>query len=554
MSNPATPQISVLGVPDLAETLTLLGFDVIGPEHLAPGVSVIASAATEADAIQDLGRNHPGSRLVVLARHPAGPEQTRLPILVNDLLAAAGWGPSIHPLGLSMVTEDERIPELEQYRPAAREASVWDGVELTTGQTPENQVEDSQFDQLVAAAAAQNLSEELVGAQLDADTEPATDLPSFDDMIEAQRQQTDATFVSNPSVAEPEVVTEAAFDGMVEEAKRNNMRQHDRARPEVPAAPTELDVLRALGEQFVADSSTVPFIPSAAPANGSQLQLELSGGGPRGKVLVFYGSKGGVGRTTFALLMAQRAAIAGLKVVFVEVTRGYGSVRSYLGLADAGLPTLQNAAVTGQPGDAILPPSKLVAVRAGSLPRVPFGVVLAPPVATFVPAHQINAAYNAVIAYAQTQADLVILDTAVGEPHDMAGVTDDIILPVFGRGAWGLGMTDTSVAGAEQLLATTKEFSTRGVSRNRLLMLINRVREGATDESVIIQQTLDQYVTFIGAAAEDSALAHLVNSGRPEGDNPTARRVSDAVLHRITGNPVFLPQAASKRHSPFAKR
>ena len=97
----------------------------------------------------------------------------------------------------------------------------------------------------------------------------------------------------------------------------------------------------------------------------------------RGDVLFVFSGKGGVGKTSVALALAERAG-SHLRVVLVDANRGQGDIRTYLRLGRSTLPTIWAAAATGDPARAIVPPEKLFAARHRQLQELHFAVVMAP--------------------------------------------------------------------------------------------------------------------------------------------------------------------------------
>jgi cellulose biosynthesis protein BcsQ len=173
-----------------------------------------------------------------------------------------------------------------------------------------------------------------------------------------------------------------------------------------------------------------------------------------GVVCVFAG-KGGVGKSTTAISLAERAAtsVPGLRVIVVDANRGQGDVRTFLKLDDAAIPSIYDAAVSRNPEvfrDVLINPKRLSSYRIDRSP-LHVGVILSPEKDQSDPSVVTSQIYAKAIEYARTKADMVFVDTQIIESFDTSGLIDDVIVPLFLDGAWGLGLSDTSTPGVQNL-------------------------------------------------------------------------------------------------------
>jgi Mrp family chromosome partitioning ATPase len=99
-------------------------------------------------------------------------------------------------------------------------------------------------------------------------------------------------------------------------------------------------------------------------------------------VLIVFAGKGGVGKSTTALSLAERAAIMipNFRVVVVDMNRGQGDLRTFLKLTESRLPSVYDAAISRDIevyDDIIVTPKRLSVHRKGRA-DLHFGIVLAP--------------------------------------------------------------------------------------------------------------------------------------------------------------------------------
>lgn len=291
------------------------------------------------------------------------------------------------------------------------------------------------------------------------------------------------------------------------------------------------------------DAVDAMFAAAAPPAESAPRVAPRRIRGHGSPLAIVCAEKGGVGKTNTTLALAQRAAdlAPGRRVVLIDMNRGQGDIRKYLKLGGAQLPSILDAAISGNVADAVLSPEQVTAARHASLPPISFGVVLAPEPESADPRIVTPDVYQRVIDMVRDQADLVVVDTQIVEIHDTSGLVDGLIVPTLAHDAYGVTLTDTSAPGVSNLVTMLHHFAQQGVPANRLMIVINRALQGY--DTNVLRGMLTKYGTFAGAVEEKSLLARQANMGRIPHNDPVLAPVLDAVLLRVTGWPCFQPVA-----------
>jgi len=265
-------------------------------------------------------------------------------------------------------------------------------------------------------------------------------------------------------------------------------------------------------------------------------------------MIISLAAKGGVGKTSSATFLAQRAAeVGGLKVVLVDMNRGQGDIRKFLRLIGAPLPSVYEAAVRGDPRLAIITPDRLTAARHVRLGKLGFALAMAPP-ETMLDTDQVNAGvYRDVIEEARTVADLVIVDTQIVEAVDTSELIDDVVVPALAKDAWALAISDVSMASVDNLKSRLTAFAGAGVPPDRVMFTVNRMSAGAVFNPEALADVFRHATTrvplahYVGAVAHDQAIADGMNIGGIEHNLPSIAPMLDTVLFRVTGLEAFDP-------------
>lgn len=355
--------------------------------------------------------------------------------------------------------------------------------------------------------------------------EPEEYAPSFDELV------FDPATAGAPA-PQPAPATEPAAESVIDGFDFDFSVLDD---PQPAAAPTEVPAAFA-GDRHpltATSNAVIRATPNDISANAGKLIASIAG-------------KGGVGKTTTALHLAERAAETGMRVILVDANRGQGDVRKYLRAESPGLPSIYNLAVTGDPMTALITPDQLNTARGPHLPPVHFGVILAPPPTLADPSVVSATVYAQALAFALANADLVVLDTQIAEGYDTSGLFDHIIVPSLAQGAWAYGIADSSRPGVENLLERVKAFAAAGVDRSRVLLVMNEIDRFTDKDRQAAEARFAEYSTLLGGIGKDPAIEARMNAGEIRTDHATMRPVIDAALYAITGNEQFRGGTTSK--------
>lgn len=275
----------------------------------------------------------------------------------------------------------------------------------------------------------------------------------------------------------------------------------------------------------------------------------------QGHLLITWAGKGGVGKSTVSMALAQYAASHGgtrqdpYRVVLIDGNRGQGDLRRFLRLSAAAIPTIFDAS-GGNPSQALVSSSTINAERGKDWGSIDFALVAAPARQYADPAITTNETYRQVINYCRSVADLVIVDTQISEAHDNSRLFDDVFLPMAASpssGAWLFGLSDPEPAGISNLVDQSALFREAGVPRDRMLLAINRIQDHEHDLASALQNSLSVCGNFMGLALEDASVRDATTTGRLAATSPALAPVLATTLHWATGNQAFRisPDSAS---------
>lgn len=273
-------------------------------------------------------------------------------------------------------------------------------------------------------------------------------------------------------------------------------------------------------------------------------------------IIVCFASKGGVGKSTWSLTLAQAAAEMNLRVTLIDGNRGQGGVRKFLRVNE-NVNSIYDAAVRNDPLAALAMPRDVNAARSSSLPPVSYAVVFAPPDALADPRVVTSRIYADVVEYARSVSDLVILDTQISERFDTTGIIESVAIPsIGGPGGFGLGITNDSSEGVRNLQERLEHFSSVGVTRDHLFTVVNNI--SYFDDSIIasFRNRYSPYSTFVGVVGADEDFKNRYNVGIIDTEGSTLTPAVRYVLRAATGDARFDPvqEPQKTRRFGFGRR
>ncbi|MGC0252647.1 hypothetical protein [Pseudactinotalea sp. Z1748] len=293
-----------------------------------------------------------------------------------------------------------------------------------------------------------------------------------------------------------------------------------------PVAAAGLDDLDSILAQ-----SAAPHVPHAGASRAGQVIISMSG-------------KGGSGKSSVALSLAQYAALngpEGMRVTIVDANRGQGDLRTYLRIPSAPIPTVYDAVRTGDAAVTLSAPEVLAQYRDDQWGRLGFALLPAPPPDLANPEVVTAEVYAKAISYARSVSDLVVIDTQIHEAYDTSQLWDRVMIPLLADDAWGLAVTDTSPPGARNLVERLGALEQAGVPRDRTLITLNKVGEKDLEAAELLSTRLSGIGRYVGTVPLDLRIETEMKVGRLPHDNENLAPVLATALHIVTGLSQFDP-------------
>lgn len=319
--------------------------------------------------------------------------------------------------------------------------------------------------------------------------------------------------------------------------------------PVAPAAPVAAPSVAAPAPAPAPAAFTAPVAPAyaepvAAPAPAPAAMAAAPVYETEGAhTIMSTAGKGGVGKSSIALALGERAARLGkMRVVVLDGNRGQGDLRTYLRLARAPLPTVYDVAAGADPASVIIRPDQIAANRLASLEPVQFAVALAPLSGMAGRDVVTSDVYGQVLDTARAVADLVVVDTQIAESSDTSGLFDDVWVPAMAQYAHMVGITNLNAASIDNLTERILEFRGAGVDVDHINVILNDVPEEVDYDQQRTAEHLGKLGWLRGAVRRDTSIIASNNAGEVPWDNPALAPVLDAVLFAVTGMEEFGPK------------
>lgn len=272
-----------------------------------------------------------------------------------------------------------------------------------------------------------------------------------------------------------------------------------------------------------------------------------------GDVLFTWAAKGGVGKTSIAMMLAQRAAEKGKKVVLVDGNRGQGDVRKYLRLNTAGLPTAYDVASGAKPASAILHPKILRSNRPDTVDDIDFALVQAPSQG-LANASVVNTdVYRQILAACREVAELVVIDTQIAEEDDTTKLHSELWVPAMASYAWNLAIADTSPPGVTNLKERITDHEKDGVPSTRTMSVINNASQTLDYNEQKLGDYLGEKSNFVGFVKREASIESSLTMGNIPTTDPAITHELDAILYRVTGDMLFAPAERTEAEKPVKK-
>lgn len=303
------------------------------------------------------------------------------------------------------------------------------------------------------------------------------------------------------------------------------------------------------GINEVAPTRPAPAPPVAPAANPHT----INGGCP---TIIVFGAKGGVGKTTTSIHLAQRAGrlCPDMRVTLIDANRGQGDIRTKLRTLN--VPTIFDALPEGGRGAIITPPA-LDKDRPAHLEPLAFALIAAPPSELSDPSQVTPQVYQNALSEARSVSDLVIVDTQISEKYDTTKLFENFLIPLLikDENAWGVGATEDSPESINNLLERLHQYRTRGVKPGKIFTLIAQAHAHNTPEDLRdFESMFDQASSFAGAVPYNKTIYNRLSSGILCESIPQVAAPLDRILYAVTGKGAFTAKKTAQEKPKKKKR
>lgn len=323
----------------------------------------------------------------------------------------------------------------------------------------------------------------------------------------------------------------------------------DRFPPKPEPAPWRPAPMVGPGPQSPSDLP--PIMGQARPEPAEQFTGGPSSPSGSAPVILVAAAKGGVGKSSFTITLAESAAAGGVrKVILVDGNRGQGDVHKYLRTSRP-LPSIYDAAVQDNLLGAIIRPQMLNEARDSRLPPLHFGMVMAPRAGQVNSSIVTSDVYGQVVEEAREFADLVIIDTQITEEEDTSGLWDEVWLPLIRSGAWCVGLSSDSTPAVKNLQERLGQWVVDRVPMDRVMLVMNDVSAETMLDIDQIVGMLSRDAPVVGTVPRLDEVKQAFQVGRVPVEVPQVREAMHAILYRVTGYPGFAPEPPVEERGGF---
>ena len=581
------PVVGVVASPHLAKALRDIGFKVVTDDGFRKAAVAISAALRDdpsirvvAESMPDVGfipwvtsTNAKSGGVILLPVDPAVDisavagtvDVVPLPAVVNDLLPRLGFAAAQHPSGSVRIEarepedaasflvplEPQPVPAVAPQIPESTAVPLFEDDDFLEppaqlappvqppAPAPARDLDDI-FDVAQGGAAGRPAPQPLAAPEPLPQPVYTPPAPVIEPVYVPQVPATEPVYTPPAPVAEPAYVPPVPVTEPVY----------------VPATPPYRPAPPPVAPTPYGEQARPEFRPDGADLFAQHTALQTSTSiAPRRTdtpVIVVMSGKGGVGKTTETLLLAQTAAASGLRVVVIDANRGQGDVRTSLRLDRVPAPTILDS-IAAPPEAAVMTPDQINDLRPRALTPILFGVVLAPPRDKAGPEHAGPEVYGRVVEYARSIADLVVIDTQIIEGHK-TDLFEGLIIPALRGGAWGVGIITFDYSAADNLSSSYRELAAEGVGSSHNVMVAAQWPDFTEQDHAQLVARYGQFATFLGVLAEDQNISDQKSLGNLLHDSPAVLQVNRAILHHVTGLPAFAPEEPRRRRGLFGWR
>lgn len=575
-----SPSIGVVGSDDIAAALRRFGFNIVTGEGTRAAATAISNAFKDspfpvvyADSPEPTYKSWAkvtsgkATRFVVVETiDGAGAldstdHRLDLPATFNDLLGRLGYQSTTHEIGAMHIQFDTTLGEEPAERPATEpvpepepeaEIPLPDPVDQST--VPESaaaaeDVDESMFANVAVQSAASE-QPEPASAPLSFLDEPVQSAPA----VAPETPQTEDPVSQPATVAEPAREPAPTAGGALSFLDEPVQTPAGAPRPEPhPQVDVEDAPIAAAAPVTTPEPEPEPVQEAPQPAATAgapsvddymanrfadadqQARARPLSGLRRGEVIVVGAGKGGVGKSTTSIMLAQAAAESGIRTILIDANRGQADLRKYLRLMNADLPTAYAAYEQKDPAAAVIKPEEFAKIRQEArLDDLDFGLVLGPPSDLADPKYVSARIYSDIIEHARSIADLVVIDTQILEAA-RTDLWEKTFVPLLQGDVWFVAITDESSAGVSNLSERLEELQAVHTPMARTLILASKYLEFGDEDVAYFQKRFADLGTLVGHTGIDDDFHMQINLGRILSDSPSIRPAIDVILLRVTG-------------------